>query len=174
LKTDVAIAQEHQSSFQKEKFLIFFLNHLCACVTFCFLWHQIFREIKTDDETWEYVCFGYTLPLCPTLLVHNGPKTYIRDIGLDVLGTTSIWTFWIFVFIFSTAFAWRTITNIWLVQCNNYVPQWWVELVDEFNWLFTNRLCAARWMKVKRMGITEILRRIWLFSANMIKNLRIF
>ena len=25
-------------------------------------------------------------------------------------------------------------------------------------------------MKVKRMGITEILRRIWLFSANKIKN----
>ena len=25
-------------------------------------------------------------------------------------------------------------------------------------------------MKVKRMGITDILRRIWLFSANKIKN----
>ena len=28
----------------------------------------------------------------------------------------------------------------------------------------------ARYMKVKRMGITEILRRIWLFSANKIKS----
>ena len=41
---------------------------------------------------------------------------------------------------------------------------------DELSWLFTNRLCATRYMKVKRMGITEILRRIWLFSANKIKS----
>jgi hypothetical protein len=34
------------------------------------------------------------------------------------------------------------------------------------SWLFTNRFRATRYMKVKRMGITEILRRIWLFSAN--------
>jgi hypothetical protein len=49
--------------------------------------------------------------------------------------------------------------------CDNYVPEWWVELQDELSWLFTNRLSATRYMKVKRMGITEILR-IWLFSAN--------
>ena len=41
---------------------------------------------------------------------------------------------------------------------------------DELSWLFTNRLSATRKMKVKRMGITEILRRIWLFSANKIKS----
>ena len=29
---------------------------------------------------------------------------------------------------------------------------------DELSWLFTNRLSATRKMKVKRMGITEILR----------------
>ena len=29
-------------------------------------------------------------------------------------------------------------------------------------------------MKVKRMGITEILRKIWLFSENKIKGLKIF
>ena len=29
-------------------------------------------------------------------------------------------------------------------------------------------------MKVKRMGITEILRRIWLFSANKIKSSELF
>ena len=29
---------------------------------------------------------------------------------------------------------------------------------------------SAMYMKVKRMGITEILRRIWLFSANKIKS----
>ena len=40
---------------------------------------------------------------------------------------------------------------------------------DELSWLFTNRFRATRYMKVKRMGITEILRRIWLFSANKIK-----
>ena len=27
--------------------------------------------------------------------------------------------------------------------CDNYVPQWWVEL-DELSWLFTNRLSATR------------------------------
>ena len=41
---------------------------------------------------------------------------------------------------------------------------------DELSWLFTNRLSVTRYMKVKRMGITEILRRIWLFSANKIKS----
>ena len=41
---------------------------------------------------------------------------------------------------------------------------------DELSWLFTNRFSATRYMKVKRMGITEILRRIWLFSANKIKS----
>ena len=40
----------------------------------------------------------------------------------------------------------------------------WVEL------MFTNRFRATRYMKVKRMGITESLRRIWLFSANKIKS----
>ena len=29
-------------------------------------------------------------------------------------------------------------------QCDNYVPQWWVELDDEFSWLFTNRLSVTR------------------------------
>jgi hypothetical protein len=36
--------------------------------------------------------------------------------------------------------------------------------------LFTDRLSAARYMKVKRTGITEILRRVWLFTANTIKS----
>jgi len=40
----------------------------------------------------------------------------------------------------------------------------------ELSWLFINRFSANRYMKVKRMGITEILRRIWLFSANKIKS----
>ena len=39
----------------------------------------------------------------------------------------------------------------------------WVELV-------VNRLSATRLMKVKKMGITEILRRIGLFSVNKIKS----
>ena len=38
------------------------------------------------------------------------------------------------------------------------------------SWLFTNRFWATRYMKVKRMGITEILRRIGLFSENKIKS----
>ena len=54
--------------------------------------------------------------------------------------------------------------------CDNHLPQWWVEFVDELRWLFTNKLSATRYMKVMRMGITEILRRIWLFSANKIKS----
>ena len=45
------------------------------------------------------------------------------------------------------------------INCDNYVPWWWVELDDELSWLFT-----------KRMGITEILRRVWLFSANKTKS----
>ena len=43
---------------------------------------------------------------------------------------------------------------------------WWVEFDDELSWLFTNKFGAPRYMKVKRMGITKILRRIWLFPAN--------
>ena len=38
------------------------------------------------------------------------------------------------------------------------------------SWLFTNIFRATRYIKLKRMGITEILRRIWLFSANKIKS----
>ena len=38
------------------------------------------------------------------------------------------------------------------------------------SWLFTNRFSATKYMKVKRMGITELLRRIWLFSANKTKS----
>ena len=45
---------------------------------------------------------------------------------------------------------------------------------DELSWLFTNRLSATRYMKRKRMEITEILRRIWLFSANKIENSEYF
>ena len=59
-------------------------------------------------------------------------------------------------------------------HCDNYVLQWWVDLEDELSWLFTNRLSATRSMKVKRMGITEILRRIWLFSAYKIKSSECF
>ena len=58
-----------------------------------------------------------------------------------------------------------TKTHFWV----NYILQWWVEFDDELSWLFTNRLSATRYMKIKRMGITEILRRIWLFSAIKIK-----
>ena len=28
--------------------------------------------------------------------------------------------------------------------CDNYVPQWWVELEDELSWLFTNRISTTR------------------------------
>ena len=41
---------------------------------------------------------------------------------------------------------------------------------DKLSRLFTTRLSATGYMKVKRMGITEILRRIWLFAANKIKS----
>ena len=41
---------------------------------------------------------------------------------------------------------------------------------DELSWLFHNKFSATRYMKVKRMGITDILRRIWLFSENKIKS----
>ena len=40
---------------------------------------------------------------------------------------------------------------------------------DDLSWLFTNRLSATRYLKVKKMGIKKILRRIWLFSASKIK-----
>ena len=41
---------------------------------------------------------------------------------------------------------------------------WWVEL------LFMNRLSATRYMKVKRMGITGLLRRVCPFTTNEIKS----
>ena len=50
-------------------------------------------------------------------------------------------------------------------------PQWWVVFNDELSWLFTTRFrLPDTYMKVKRMGITEILRKIWQFSANEIKS----
>ena len=44
------------------------------------------------------------------------------------------------------------------------------ELSLTMSWLFTNRFSATRYKKVERMRITEILGRIWLFSANKIKS----
>ena len=41
---------------------------------------------------------------------------------------------------------------------------------DEFSWLFTKRLSTTRLLKVQRMERKDILRRIWLFSANKIKS----
>ena len=40
---------------------------------------------------------------------------------------------------------------------------------DELSWLFTNRVRATGYLKVKRMETTEFLRKVWLFSANKIK-----
>ena len=57
-------------------------------------------------------------------------------------------------------------THLSTNNCYNYVPQWWVEFDDELSWLFTNWFSDTRYMKVKRMGITKILRRIWLFPVN--------
>ena len=59
------------------------------------------------------------------------------------------------------------------IKSDNYLPYWWVEFDDELTWLFNNRFRATRYMKVKRVQITEILRRIWLFSANRIKVLNL-
>ena len=53
---------------------------------------------------------------------------------------------------------------------DNYVPRWWVEINDELSWLFTNIFNTTKYIKVKRIGITEILRIIWLFSVNKIKS----
>ena len=69
-----------------------------------------------------------------------------------------------------TGEAWKLSTAKFTYLCDNYVPQWWIELDNELSWLFTNRLSGTWYMKVKRMEITEILRKIWLFSANKIKS----
>ena len=60
-----------------------------------------------------------------------------------------------------------------IVLCDNHVLQWWVQFDNELSWLFIDRFSATRYMNVKRMGITEILRRIWLFSANKIRVLNL-
>ena len=55
--------------------------------------------------------------------------------------------------------------------CDNYVRN--DELSSKMSWvgcLTDSGLPVTRYMKVKRTGITEILRRIWLFSANKIKS----
>ena len=53
------------------------------------------------------------------------------------------------------------------IICRNDELSW---TMSQLSWQFTNRLSATRYLKVKRMGITEILKRIWLFSANKIKS----
>ena len=62
--------------------------------------------------------------------------------------------------------------------CCNYRSQWWVEF--EFGFDFTLDCLQLRYlmkcyildtyMKVKKMRIKEILRKIWLLSANKIKS----
>ena len=56
-------------------------------------------------------------------------------------------------------------------MCSNYLSQWWVEFEFELTWdcLQLSFLMKCYYMKVKRMGIKEILRRIWLFSVNKIR-----
>ena len=51
--------------------------------------------------------------------------------------------------------------------CDNYVPQWWVGCL-----LTDGKVLPDKW-NLKIMGIPEILRRIWLFSANKIKALNL-
>ena len=41
---------------------------------------------------------------------------------------------------------------------------------DELSWLFTNRFKATRYVKIKIVGIAEVLRSIWLFSTKKIKS----
>ena len=53
------------------------------------------------------------------------------------------------------------------VNCDNYVPQWWVEFNDEL--VVYLQIQGYQWKLRSRMGISAILRRIWLFSANKIK-----
>ena len=58
--------------------------------------------------------------------------------------------------------AWKWYNTIVTLMCRNDK----IECDDELSWLFSNRFSATGYKTVKRMGITETLRRIWLFSAN--------
>ena len=65
----------------------------------------------------------------------------------------------------------------YVVELNESIICW----NDEFSWtiswvgcLLRNRLSATRYMKVNKMGITKILRRIWLFFENKIKSYESF
>ena len=46
----------------------------------------------------------------------------------------------------------------------------WPERVVQRSFIKGHSFPIGLYMKVRRMGMTEILRRIWLFSANRIKN----
>ena len=56
----------------------------------------------------------------------------------------------------------RKSINVQSMNCDNYVPQWWVELVV---WILTDKWKLREWGYV-----TKISRRIWLFSANKIES----
>ena len=96
-------------------------------------WMFVVNNLYTN---WQSIS-GFLLSSCVSLGVSN----VICDI----------------IFYFNTVLAvkgkWQTPKN----NCDNYVPQWWVEFDDELSWLFTNRFRATRYMKVKRMGITKFL-----------------
>ena len=64
------------------------------------------------------------------------------------------------------------IITLYLILTRQGILHLWQLCATMMSWVgcFTNRLIATRYMKVKRMGITEILRKIWLFSANKIKS----
>ena len=67
-----------------------------------------------------------------TRLLHNGVHIFLSRI-------------WLFPFIPSLCVLNKTVDSDKIcTHCDNYVPQWWVELDDELSWFFTNRLSATR------------------------------
>ena len=65
--------------------------------------------------------------------------------------------------------AW--LTAVWqLCATMTSWVRWRVEFNDDLSWLFFDRFIDTRYMKVKRTEITDILKRIWLFSANETKS----
>ena len=130
---------------------------------------QTNQILKDGDEVW--------IPSISSILlaVPKGKKHHANQIFSPINKKTryhigcqfSIFKARFFIVLGVTKFNYEVVSCIKSI----FLPQWWVEFNDELSCLFINRF---RYMKVKKMGITEILRRILLFSADKIKKLWIY
>ena len=84
---------------------------------------------------------------CKPFLILNSFGQLIGDVGI-MINFAFIEQLPLEFFYIETLYGLFGGMPVWYLSncylCDNYVSQWWVDLGNEFSWLFTNRLSATR------------------------------